>query len=89
MAVLFLRNVPRDVIKRLKTLAAHEGRSVSKTAVRELDKSTRWVYNALLLKDSLRKDSPSLDVSVEEVLEIIDDGRAERDTRIDEWFVDR
>lgn len=88
MAILFLRNVPRDVVKRLKALAAHEERSVSKTAVRHLDKSTQRIYNAVLLKDS-----PKLNVSAEEVLAAIDEARAERDAQIDarieEWFADR
>ena len=73
MATLYLRNVPDDVMSRLKRLAARERMSVSALAVRELDEATRWTENAKLLAEL-----PDHDISNEEVLAALDSGRAER-----------
>ncbi len=73
MATLYLRNVPDDVVRRLKLLAARERLSVSAMAVRELDESTRRADNASLLEGL-----PDLEVPIDAVLEALHAGRAER-----------
>ena len=73
MSTLYLRNVPDDVLVRLKRLAAREGLSVSAMAVRELAESTRRADNAALLGAL-----PDLDVPASEVLAALDEARAGR-----------
>ncbi len=46
---LYLRNVPDEVVERLKRLAAREGMSVSAVAVRELAEVSRRADNPALL----------------------------------------
>jgi plasmid stability protein len=46
---LYLRNVPDDVVERLKRLAAAEGTSVGAMAVRELADASRRADNPALL----------------------------------------
>lgn len=73
MRTLYLRNVPEDVVDRLKLLAAKEGLSVSSMAVRELAASTRRVLNPVLLGDL-----PDLGIEADEVLAALDEGRRDR-----------
>ena len=73
MKTLYLRNVPYDVVDRLKLLAGREGLSVSSMAVRELAASTRRVLNPVLLGDL-----PDLDIGAGEVLAALDEGRRDR-----------
>ncbi|MXW95028.1 MAG: antitoxin [Acidimicrobiaceae bacterium] len=73
MSTLYLRNVPDDVLARLKRLAVQEGLSVSAMAVRELAESTRRADNAALLCAL-----PDLDVSASEVPAALDEARAEK-----------
>ena len=73
MATLYLRNVPDEVVDRLKRLAERDGRSVNATAVRELAEVSRRVENAALL-DAL----PDTGVSVGEVLGALDAERRDR-----------
>ena len=73
MRTLYLRNVPDEVVRRLETLAGHEGLSVSAMAVRELTSSTRRADNPALLGDL-----PDLDISAAEILDALHEGRAER-----------
>lgn len=91
MSTLYLRNVPDDVLARLKRLAVQEGLSVSAMAVRELAESTRRADNAALLGVL-----PDLDVPASEVLAALDEARAEKpalrsviqgniDTRLVRW----
>ena len=72
MRTLYLRNVPDDVLDRLKLLAVREGLSVSAMAVRELAESTRRADNAALLGDL-----PDLEVSISEVLAALGEARSE------------
>ena len=76
MRTLYLRNVPDEVVERLERLAERESMSVNAVAVRQLAESTRWLDNAALLASL-----PSYDISVQENLEELDRGRAERDAR--------
>lgn len=73
MRTLYLRNVPDEVVRRLETLAGHEGLSVSAMAVRELTSSTRRADNPALLGDL-----PDLDISAAEILDALHEGRAKR-----------
>ncbi len=72
MSTLYVRNVPDEVLERLKLLAAREGLSVSAMAVRELAESTRRAENAALLRDL-----PDLEVSIAEVVAALDEARAD------------
>lgn len=72
MSTLYLRNVPDEVLDRLKLLAARAGLSVSAMAVRELAESTRRADNAALLRGL-----PNLEISVSEVVAALDEARAE------------
>ena len=73
MATLYLRNVPDDVMRRLKLLADRRRTSVSAAAVNELDEGTRWVDVAELFEDL-----PDLPVGADEILEGLDEGRSAR-----------
>lgn len=73
MRTLYLRNVPDDVVDRLKLLAENEGLSLSSMAVRELAASTRRVLNPVLLGDL-----PDVGVGADEVLAALDEGRRDR-----------
>jgi plasmid stability protein len=70
---LYLRNVPDDVTERLERLAAREGLSVSAFAVRELRRAARRADNPSLLADL-----PSFEVSVDEVVADIHEGRSDQ-----------
>lgn len=71
MATLYLRNVPDDVVRRLKILAARDRMSVSATALRELDEATRRVDIPELFEDL-----PDLQVPTAEILAVLDEGRS-------------
>ena len=73
MKSLYLRNVPDETMRRLRTLAEREGLSVSAMAVRELTESTRWADNAAILAEL-----PDLNVPSADILRALDEGRAER-----------
>lgn len=73
MSTLYLRNVPDEVIKRLKSLAEREGMSVSAMAVKELSGSTRRADNPALLGGL-----PDLGVPVDEIVAALDSGRGAR-----------
>jgi plasmid stability protein len=73
MRVLYLRNVPDEVLARLERLAAREGMSVAALAVRELAEVSRRADNPALLGDL-----PDLGVDVTDLLADLDAGRADR-----------
>ena len=75
MSTLYLRNVPDDLLARLRKLAARHGLSVSAMAVRELSQSTRWVDNAEVLGEL-----GDLDIAVAAVIEALDEARSARAT---------
>lgn len=70
MSTLYLRNVPDEVVDRLKLLAESEGLSVSAMAVRELTESTRRARNKSLLASL-----PDLNVPASDVLSALDEAR--------------
>ena len=71
MKILYLRNVPDEVGRRLEALAAREGLSVSAFAVRELSEVARRADNPALLGDL-----PNLAVSADDVVADLDVARA-------------
>ena len=73
MSTLYLRNVPDEVVGRLKRLADQDGMSVGAVAVRELAEVTRRVDNPALLGRL-----PDLGVSVAAVLDDLDGERHDR-----------
>ncbi|TMK85052.1 MAG: antitoxin [Actinobacteria bacterium] len=73
MRILYLRNVPDDVLERLERLAAHDGMSVSAVAVRELAEASRRADNPALL-GSL----PDLDVEVGTIVRDLESERVAR-----------
>lgn len=73
MKTLYLRNVPDEVSRRLATLAAREGLSVSSFAVRELSEAARRADNPALLGTL-----PDLAVSAEDIVADVQAGRAGR-----------
>ncbi len=73
MSTLYLRDVPESVRDGLAELAAREGISVSAFAIRELAQVAKRANNAALLADL-----PHLDVSIEDVLADLDEGRGAR-----------
>lgn len=73
MSVLYLRNVPDEVVDALNRLADRESMSVSAFAARELGEIARRVDNAALLGDL-----PDLAVGADVIVGAVDAARAER-----------
>lgn len=70
---LYIRNVPDEVAARLESLAAAKGVSLNTLAVRELTDAARRSFNAAILADL-----PELGLDLDEVAEIIREGRDRR-----------
>ena len=70
MRTLYLRNVPDEVGERLERLAARENMSLSAFATRELTQLSKRADNASLLDER-----PSLEVSLDDILDALDEGR--------------
>ncbi len=73
MSTLYLRNVPEDVVERLRLLAARDSMSVGAVAVRELAEASRRADNPALL--GVLAD---LGVDTATIVTDLDAGRAER-----------
>lgn len=73
MRTLYVRNVPDDVVERLEQLAERDGLSVNAVVVKELENLARWTRNAEVFDAR-----PSLDISTEDTLRALDEGRAGR-----------
>lgn len=73
MATLFLRNVPDEVIRRLRRIAEGESMTVAAVAIRDLAGSTRRVDRAEQLAGL-----PHLDVPMSDIRAAVHDARAER-----------
>lgn len=73
MRTLYLRNVPEEVIRRLRTLADRDGTSVGAVAVRELSEVSRRADNPALVGAL-----PDLDVEVPSIVEGVEQDRAGR-----------
>lgn len=73
MKTLYLRNVPDEVVERLKRLAARDATSVGAVAVRELTEASRRADNPALLGAL-----PDLKVDAATIVESLGDERAGR-----------
>ena len=73
MKTLYLRNVPDEVGRRLETLAAREGLSVSAFVVRELREIAKRAENPALLGEL-----PDHGVEAASIVADVDAGRAAR-----------
>lgn len=73
MRILYLRNVPDEVVARLERLAARDGTSVSAVAIRALAEVSRCADNEVLLGRL-----PDVGLSAGEIVESVDAGRAAR-----------
>ena len=73
MKTLYLRNVPDEVVERLKRLAARDATSVNALAVRELADVSRRADNAELLSAL-----PHLAIDTSALVADVEAGRAER-----------
>ena len=73
MGTLYLRNVPDEVVERLRRLAASEGMSVNAIAVRELAEVSRRADNPELLGTL-----PDLGVRASRIVAGLEDERAAR-----------
>ena len=73
MSTLYLRNVPDEVVERLRRLAASERMSVNAVAVRELAEVSRRADNPELLEALL-----DLGVKASQIVTGLEDERAAR-----------
>ena len=73
MKVLYLRNVPDEVAADLSDLAERAGMSLSAFAVQELTEVAARAQNRRLVADL-----PSVDLSVDDVVAAVEEGRAGR-----------
>ena len=73
MSTLYLRNVPDEVVERLRRLAASERMSVNAVAVRELAEVSRRADNPELLEAL-----PDLGVKASQIVTGLEDERAAR-----------
>lgn len=76
MRTIYVRNVPDEVVEGLEKLAERAGMSVSTFVARELGEIARRSRNAEILAAL-----PTFDITREEILEAIHEGREERDRR--------
>lgn len=77
MSTLYVRNLPDDVTAKLREAAKLQGMSLNALAVRELTLAARTADNAALI-DELHRTLPDLDVSVDDILQGLDEARAAR-----------
>ena len=73
MRILYLRNVPDEVLERLERMAARDAMSVSALALRELTEASRRADNPRLL-GSL----PDHGLAAESIVDGVDAERAQR-----------
>jgi plasmid stability protein len=73
MSTLYLRNVPEEVVQRLRLLASRDGMSVNAVAVRELAEASRRADNPGLLGAL-----PDLDLDVTGLVADVETERAGR-----------
>lgn len=73
MRTLYLRNVPDEVVARLKRLAARDGTSVGAVAVRELSEVSRRADNPELLGEL-----DDVDIDTDEIVAALDAERSNR-----------
>lgn len=88
MGAIQVKNVPSELHERLRARASSEGRNLSDYVLdvlrRDLTVPTmrEWL-------DRLKQDDPVTGISSEEIIEMIHEGRAERDSQILRAIADR
>lgn len=88
MSAIQVKNFPEDLHARLRERAARQGRSVSGYVTDVLERDlTRPTTREWL--DSLKEDEPVSGITSEEVVNLIREGRAERDEQILRALADR
>jgi antitoxin FitA len=88
VSAIQVKNFPEDLHAKLRERAARRGRSVSGyvTEVLERDLSRPTTREWL---DSLKEDEPVNEITSEEIVNLIHEGRAERDEQILRALADR
>jgi plasmid stability protein len=87
MSAIQIKNVPPELHERLRERAHQEGRSLSEYALRVLGRDLSMPTTREWL-DRLRQDPPT-DITSEEIVSSIHEGRAERDKQLHGAITDR
>jgi plasmid stability protein len=81
MSAIQIKNVPPELHERLRERAQREGRSLSEYARGVLERDLALPTTREWL-DRLREDEPVRGITSEEIVDLIHEGRAERDEQI-------
>jgi antitoxin FitA len=81
MSAIQIKNVPPELHEQLRERARREGRNLGEYALSVLQRDLTIPTTRDWL-DRLKEDSPVHDLSSEEIVELIHNGRAERDEQI-------
>ena len=81
MAALQIKNVPPDLHERLRERARREGRNMSEYALEVLERDLSVPTTREWL-ERLRQDEPVQGITSEDIVDLIHEGRAERDEQI-------
>ena len=87
VSAIQIKNVPPEFHDRLRERAQQEGRSLSEYALRVLGRDLSKPTTREWL-DRLRQDPPT-DITSEEIVNSIHEGRAERDEQLQDAIADR
>jgi len=81
MSAIQIKNVPPELHERLRIRARREGRNLSEYVLSVLDRDLAVPTKREWL-ESLRRDEPVTGVTSEEIVNLIHEGRDERDEQI-------
>jgi antitoxin FitA len=81
MSAIQIKNVPAELHDRLRERARREGRNLSEYALAVLERDLAMPSTREWL-ERLTQDEPVRDITSEDVLGAIDEGRAERDEQV-------
>jgi plasmid stability protein len=81
MSAIQIKNVPPELHERLRERARREGRNLSEYALHVLERDLAVPTTREWL-ERLRQDEPVTNISSEEIVSLIHEGRAERDEQI-------
>jgi plasmid stability protein len=88
MSAIQIKNVPPELHDRLRARARREGRNLSEYALDVLERDLALPTTREWL-ERLREDEPVPGIASEEIVGLIDEGRAERDEQILRAISDR
>lgn len=88
MSAIQIKNVPPELHERLRVRARREGRNLSEYVLSVLDRDLA-VPTKREWFESLRRDEPVTGVTSEEIVNLIHEGRDERDEQIRRAIADR